>query len=232
MRPSKPKANRVGRPRVNQDIAATDPREDLLEAAAKLFIDVGFTRATTKEIARLAGLQQPSLFHYFPTKDSIFAELIERVVKRGLEILRGVEAHDAPASVKLYALTRDDTLNICSGPTNVGRLTMLPEARLPQFKRYWSRNTELLEGYRHLVDGGRAEGAFDVANPELATRIAYGTVESVVLWFDRDGDRTAIETADAVAATVLRGLLREPEDLPEIAATAAAIIAATPADQS
>lgn len=51
-------------------------RERILEAALKLFSRKGYLGATTKEIAREAGIAEITLFRHFPSKEKLFEEMI------------------------------------------------------------------------------------------------------------------------------------------------------------
>lgn len=51
-------------------------RQKILEAGLRLFSEKGFIGATTKEIAKEAGIAEITLFRHFPTKDSLFEEVI------------------------------------------------------------------------------------------------------------------------------------------------------------
>ena len=51
-------------------------RERILEAALKLFSREGYRGATTREIAREAGIAEVTLFRHFPTKEQLFEETI------------------------------------------------------------------------------------------------------------------------------------------------------------
>lgn len=53
-------------------------RKKILEASLKLFSEKGFIGATTKEIAKEAGIAEITLFRHFPTKESLFEEVISR----------------------------------------------------------------------------------------------------------------------------------------------------------
>jgi AcrR family transcriptional regulator len=55
------------------------PHERLLRAAAKVFARDGLTGATTREIAREAGVNEVTLFRLFHTKLNLLAMVIERV---------------------------------------------------------------------------------------------------------------------------------------------------------
>ena len=49
----------------------------ILEAAAEIFAELGYARATTNKIAERAGVSVGSLYQYFPNKDSLIACLHE-----------------------------------------------------------------------------------------------------------------------------------------------------------
>lgn len=53
-------------------------RKKILEASLKLFSEKGFIGATTKEIAKEACIAEITLFRHFPTKESLFEEVISR----------------------------------------------------------------------------------------------------------------------------------------------------------
>jgi AcrR family transcriptional regulator len=53
-----------------------DTRYKILETALKLFSKKGYIGATTKEIAREAGIAEVTLFRYFPSKERLFEEVI------------------------------------------------------------------------------------------------------------------------------------------------------------
>jgi len=51
--------------------------EAILEAAAEIFAELGYARATTNKIAERAGVSVGSLYQYFPNKDSLISSLYE-----------------------------------------------------------------------------------------------------------------------------------------------------------
>jgi AcrR family transcriptional regulator len=199
-------ARRVGRPRVDSRERGKEPREELLDAAAELFSTVGYGKATTRAIANAAGLRQPSMFHYFSSKEELFAELLDRTVQPAVAILERLMRSDEPADVRLYRLIYGDVHSLASGAYNVPVLQLLPEARRPAFRSFWSKREQLFSGYLSLVEHAVAEGHMTVGDAERTTRIAFGTVESVATWFDRNEDDPT-EVATAVADLLLGGLV-------------------------
>ena len=55
--------------------------EKILSAAVGLFADKSFHGTHIKEIARVSGLPKTNVYYYFPTKESIYAAVIERLIE-------------------------------------------------------------------------------------------------------------------------------------------------------
>ena len=62
---------RPGRPRANRRARVGDPRQEILTVASRLFAEQGVGGTTMSEIAGAAGLQQPSVYYYFSSKEAI-----------------------------------------------------------------------------------------------------------------------------------------------------------------
>ncbi len=55
--------------------------EKILRAAVGLFADKSFHGTHMKEIARVSGLPKTNVYYYFPTKEIIYAAVIERLIE-------------------------------------------------------------------------------------------------------------------------------------------------------
>jgi AcrR family transcriptional regulator len=66
-------------------LKGADRREEILNAAAALYVTYGPSKTTTRQIALAVGISQPSLYAHFPTKDALSYALAER----SFEILEG-----------------------------------------------------------------------------------------------------------------------------------------------
>ncbi len=199
---------RVGRPRANPKPSDLAPAEEILDASARLFSTLGYTTTTTREIADAVGLRQGSLFHYFARKEDILAELLDRTVEPAAVFLAALARADQPADLKLFTLVRRDVENLCSGPYNLAKLQLLPEARNERFEAFWAKRAHLLDGYRGLVRGAAADGQLAVDDVDLATDVLFGLAESVISWYDRGATRLRApgDVALVVATAGLRAL--------------------------
>jgi len=80
----------------------TDTEGRILDAAVQLFAQQGFSGTTTREIARLADVNETSLFRYFPRKLELFWAAVESQMKRlrvRKELQRGLSEGEDPEQV-------------------------------------------------------------------------------------------------------------------------------------
>ena len=54
-------------------------QQKVLRGAVTLFLENGYTKTTTGEIAKAAGIGQSSFFHVFPSKEALLLELVQRM---------------------------------------------------------------------------------------------------------------------------------------------------------
>src|SRR4029453_1374990 len=54
-----------------------DRREQIAEAAMRVFAQKGYMRATNKDIAREAGITTGLIYHYFDSKEALLKALVE-----------------------------------------------------------------------------------------------------------------------------------------------------------
>ena len=60
-------------------------RTQILMGAAQAFVEKGFHKATTKEIAKAAGVSEGTIYNYFDTKRELLVALIDTVITDSLK---------------------------------------------------------------------------------------------------------------------------------------------------
>jgi AcrR family transcriptional regulator len=71
-------------------------REEILDAALRLFSAKGLQTVSTRQIAEAAGISQPALYAYFATKDDLIAELCVRAFATLSARMDAAKAYWAP----------------------------------------------------------------------------------------------------------------------------------------
>jgi len=79
-------------------------REHILSAGEKVFAEQDFDAAKVQDISRLAGLSMGSIYALFPSKDQIYASIIEQRGNELLLLVQGIAASDLAPRATLDAL--------------------------------------------------------------------------------------------------------------------------------
>ena len=70
-------------------------RQAILQAAADIFREVGFDRATMSDIRERIGGSKATLYNYFPSKEKLFFEVMHHAKEAELEAITGELNADA-----------------------------------------------------------------------------------------------------------------------------------------
>lgn len=77
-------------------------QQKMLRAAVALFLEKGYEKTTTAEIAKAAGMVQSAFFRAFPSKEALLLELVQRMFGGQFDL---AQQHSAPEDpVFLYAV--------------------------------------------------------------------------------------------------------------------------------
>jgi TetR/AcrR family transcriptional regulator len=162
-------------------------RRQILEVGAELFSQRGFAGTTTRQIAAAVGTSETVLFRLFPTKESLYAAILEdRVpaaeVEHWLDDLRKI-ADRRDDGALFVAVVRAVLRSYRTDPV-YHRLMLFATlenhelARLTQVK-YTSPVASFLRAY---VSRRQAEGAFQPMRPELVVHMLFSVVGHYALW--------------------------------------------------
>ncbi|MBD0386449.1 MAG: TetR/AcrR family transcriptional regulator [Nostoc sp. C3-bin3] len=104
----------------------------LIEAASRVFASLGVQGATTREIARVAGVNEVTLFRHFASKEQLLGAVIENALALQIEALAHSEAwtQNLKIDLKQYAILYNTMLEAQEDliRTFIGEAKRHPEA--------------------------------------------------------------------------------------------------------
>lgn len=165
---------RAGRPRLvpqGADRSRMEPREEILDAAARLFVDQGVAATSTRDIADAVGIRQSSLYYHFLSgKDEILADLLQGSIRPTLDKIEKLEALGAETGVEsdvlLYLLVTLDVRTLAQAPHNAGVLAVLPEVQCKEvFGPFGTARQNLSDAYARLGAQVIDEGDTTMSGP-------------------------------------------------------------------
>jgi TetR/AcrR family transcriptional regulator, cholesterol catabolism regulator len=183
-------------------------RDDILEAAAGVFVERGFDAATTREIGQRAGVLSGSLYHHFATKEEMLFALVRDVHTESLASLEYLDDHPGSCAERLRLLIE---IHVGHLVANLERTTLALHESRSLTEEHAAVIAEAEERYAgivtDLIDGGRRDGSLRAdADPKLARMVVLGAANWVYRWYRPDGEHATEEIAAAIASFAVDGL--------------------------
>ena len=191
-------------------------RQRIIEAAAALFATRGFHGTSTRDIAKEVGIRQPSLFHHFPTKQSILAELLEQDLRPALDRIRCHSDTEVGAAARLYSYLLDDVAALVSSPFDSRGLYNDEVLLGGNLAAQRTLRQQLHDETKRLVEEGVESGQFRQVDTTFAQQVVTGMLLDTIRMVGTIPTEGLKRRPREVADFVLLGLLREPGALPLI----------------
>lgn len=192
-----------GRPRHIEARSPLSPRDQILDAAARLFTGQGFAATSTREIADEVGIRQASLYYHFAGKDDILGELLEKTVRPALDSLDEL-AQIETDEARLYSLALHDAHTLAKLMHNIGLLPTLPDvAKSPAFREHEEARQRLSAAYAALGILCASDVVLSTIDKKQLGDLILQQVEGVVRT-RAAGDVVTASELHAIAATCLR----------------------------
>ena len=188
-------------------------RTQILEAATRVFAEKGYHRATTKDIARAAGVAEGTIYLYFENKSELLIALMEHLdqaTTQTPDLNAGLEM--SPRALLTKRLTEDLAQ---LGPNFDLLLAILPEVLADPILRpqYYQRLVVPgLDGLAAHLQIRQERGEVNIANIPMAVRIFMAAMlgmEMLHILGDetvREAWKNPADLAENMAQALLDGL--------------------------
>ena len=186
-------------------LSAGERELHILQAATRVFARSNYRLAGIADIALEAGISEPAIYRYFPSKKDLFIRILKRIGQRILEIWQQVvasEEGDSLAALRRMVRIFVETLRTHSDEIKV-QFQALAESDDPDIARQLRENNkDYVRFLAQLIDRGKSEGIVRAdVDPYAAGWFINGigfTLTLVrLLDFDQDvGERRVVEMID------------------------------------
>ncbi len=185
----------------------TRSREDVVQAAGRLFALRGFHGTSMRDLGEELGLLGSSLYSHVDSKEQLLVEVVQRGADLFQNLADRISASDASAADKVAAIVRGH-VGIITSHQDLSA-TFLNEARfLPAPER--NAIVDMRDRYeatvRAIVAEAMADGPTRNQDPALVTIMILSVLNALTRWYRPDGRRSAEEIAEAMVQFVLGGL--------------------------
>ncbi|MCB0169143.1 MAG: TetR/AcrR family transcriptional regulator [Anaerolineae bacterium] len=151
-------------------------RTQILMGAAQVFAKKGFHRATTKEIARQAGVAEGTIYNYFDNKRDLLMAMVEMLATRSIKVTILEDPSDDPK--EFFSLLLHDRYQLLKNYGHImapmiAEIFSDPDLREAIYQSILMPVAEPIEQYiQRRIDSGE----FKPVNPIVITRALIGSI--------------------------------------------------------
>ena len=198
-------ARPLGRPPKSQD-----QRERILREAARAFANIGYEQCSIAIIAKELDLSPPALYHYFPTKQSIFTEIAMTSVKGIYDFVLneldkeqsfGLQLHQMMTAHARYY--EDNYWMMNAVIVGYGGTSRREIEHISEFEAYRQRYEKLL---LTILRGGVKSGEFRKVDVKSTARSILQLL-NITRWYQPGGSKRAVDIAAENFDLIYRSLV-------------------------
>ena len=151
----------------------------ILDAALKVFAAMGYSGCTMDAVATGAGVTKPTLYSYFPSKESLFQAMMLGQRDLMLDVFQHPGGKGMVADLVAFAWAYADTV-MRPDMLSLARLIIGEVQRFPEIGRAYQASgpDHLLRGIMRYLDSQRDAGRLAFDDAELAAQDLWGLILS------------------------------------------------------
>ena len=195
---------------------STATRDELLAAAARVFVMRGYHGATVREIVGEAGFTNPALYYHFEGKAQLYSELVKSGLARFRELVEQAIGQHADAIRRLEAVIaaylrfgREDSLRLrfLYGEIFRPREAEAPRLELEEFRSWLHTRIE------EVLREGIAKRELAIADVAEVRRLFLALLSGLRLEQAREPELPILNETrpDAVLSALLNGVAKRKE---------------------
>lgn len=190
-------------------------RDVILDHALELFSKRGLEATGLKDIAASLGLTHPALYYYFPSKEQLVFEVVEKAMLGLLEkmesSLEGLPNH---APLRLYTLVKAQVQHELEARAVIpfvnaflyGPLKNTTKLSPEQYDQMQGMQRSVVQFYQQEVKAGQEQGSFVAGSPTVLAFGVLGIVSYSIFWYRESGSMSADKIAEQLAAQSIRSV--------------------------
>ncbi|MBK8043485.1 MAG: TetR family transcriptional regulator [Haliscomenobacter sp.] len=182
-------------------------RQHILESAAILFRDKGYSATSMRDLARAVGLQASSLYNHIESKEKLLQEICLANALKFLSMMEKVEAMDIPVAAKVEQLLR---LHIRTAIQDVTSVTSFNDEWRHLGEPYLSDFKDMRRDYEqrfiHILRQGIEAGEIRAQEPQVVLYTLFSSLRWLYDWFQPGRRLSAPDVEEEILNLLFYGL--------------------------
>jgi len=181
-------------------------KEEIINTAARLFKEKGYSAVTMRDLATAMGIKAASLYNHINSKQDILKAIIISIAEEFTEGMYNIINSEASSISKLKSIV-DLHVNITSNNTNgmasLNNDWMHLEDKL---EHYLLLRNEYEANFLNIIKQGILSSEIKSSNPEIIMFSMLTTLRSLYLWIPKKEDLNANDLAKSLSEVLIEGI--------------------------
>ena len=183
-----------------KQVDAAAQRSEIRHAARRVFSRQGVEGTGLTHVAREAGMGRSSLYHYYPDKQSLLRDLVQKLLDDELEVFLGVLRGSGDPRHRVEQLARSLVALFHEYAAAFRMAADLRVRDAAQFKVFFRK---VRSEFAAVIEEGQEQGVFDKGlAPALTASVLIGAIDGLLLQYFADG--RAFPALDVLGEEVVR----------------------------
>jgi AcrR family transcriptional regulator len=204
--------------RTATEVVDSDSREEILQAAAELFMEFGYTATSIDAVAQRLGATKGRIYHHYRSKADLFFDVQIAAMTRLNEAVEPIARGEGGPIARLAAMAlRHTQILLTELPMQKVAVQglerhLLASSDARQLRAVVKMRDHYEDLFVEVIDEGIRAGVFVDLPPKLATKPFFGAMNWATVWYSQ----RRLQSADAIddiarslAAFAMRGILRD-----------------------
>ena len=194
-------------------MAKAEKRKEICDIATKLFVEKGFEKTTTRDIARASGINSSSLYYYFEDKEAILYEILIEIMNDSLEQMQEIERSDVSLKEKIYTIIKLHTEIYGIDPIRMELIVHNQKSVSPEhWEEIKGKQKEYAKIVSRILSKMRDREEIADLDPTVCTFALFGMIQWSYRWYDPNGEIKPHQLTDMFARIFTKGVYSNLHD--------------------
>ncbi len=183
-------------------------KQEIIQTAAKLFKEKGYSAVTMRDLASAMGIKAASLYNHINSKQDILKAIIISIAEEFTEGMKLIQSSEDSSIDKLKQIVE---LHVSISSQNIYAMASLNNDWMhleDQLEYYLKLRHDYEDDFRNIIKQGIASSEIKEENPETILFSILTTLRSLYLWIPKKEDLNPKQLAESLNRILINGINR------------------------
>ncbi|MEQ3654704.1 MAG: TetR/AcrR family transcriptional regulator [Dokdonia sp.] len=188
-------------------VGTTNRKTEIIDVAARLFRQRGYSAVTMRDLANELGIKAASLYNHISSKQQILSEIIMAIAEDFTDGIEEIAATQTSAPEKLKAVVAQHITLTADNPFKMATLNNDWMHLEDKLDTYLKLRNQYEKRFREIVLQGQKAGDLKGVSHEILLFSILSTLRNLYLWIPKKADLRKEKLIEDLSEILLQGVV-------------------------